>query len=210
MPDAYWVDDDARGSREPALIYQFVDGVTKPKQTATGRCPASAPTSARCAPRSPRSSSSTWRRSTPRTSRGASSTAFDVPRVGTTDSALWELNRARRLWEEDRGEDFPLMEVAANWLARNLPTLDHVSVVHGDYRSGNFLFDEDTGEVTGWLDWERGISATATAISAWSTQPVCGHYAEDGVTYLVCGLVPLDAFYRDTSGRPACPSIPSG
>ena len=124
-------------------------------------------------------------------------TSFDVPRVGTTDSALWELNRARRLWEEDRGEDFPLMEVAANWLARNLPTLDHVSVVHGDYRSGNFLFDEDTGEVTGWLDWERGHLGDRHRDLAWSTQPVCGHYAEDGVTYLVCGLVPLESFYRE-------------
>ena len=43
---------------------------------------------------------------------------------------------------------------AANWLERNLPALDRASVVHGDYRAGNFLFDEASGRITAILDWE--------------------------------------------------------
>ena len=52
-----------------------------------------------------------------------------VPRPGTTDCAAWLVNQARRTWEEDRGEDFALMEVAANWLERNLPVLDTPSTL---------------------------------------------------------------------------------
>jgi len=84
------------------------------------------------------------------------------------------------------------MEIAANWLERNLPKVDHVSVVHGDYRSGNFLFDERSGQFTAWLDWERGHLGDRHRDLAWSTQPFLGHYSDDGKTYYVCGLIPQD------------------
>jgi aminoglycoside phosphotransferase (APT) family kinase protein len=131
--------------------------------------------------------------------------SFDVPKVGTTESALWELNRARRLWEEDRGEDLPVMEVAAEWLERNVPKLDGVSVVHGDYRSGNFLFDEDSEQITCWLDFERAHLGDRHRDLAWTTQAIFGHYAEAGSTYLVCGLIPIKSFYDEyerASGLP--------
>jgi aminoglycoside phosphotransferase (APT) family kinase protein len=123
-------------------------------------------------------------------------TSMDLPSIGTTECARWQLNRARRVWEEDRGEDYPLMDVAANWLERNLPMLDRVSVVHGDYRSGNFLFDEDSGRITAWLDWERGHLGDRHRDLAWMTMREKGHLAEDGKTYLVCGLIPLEEFYE--------------
>jgi aminoglycoside phosphotransferase (APT) family kinase protein len=130
-------------------------------------------------------------------------TTMDHPQIGGTQSALWQLNRGRRIWEEDRGEDYALMEVASNWLERNLPTLDHASIVHGDYRSGNFLFEEATGQMTAWLDWERGHIGDRHRDLAWTTQTTMGHYSEDGQTYFVCGLVPLNEFYKryeDASG----------
>jgi aminoglycoside phosphotransferase (APT) family kinase protein len=209
VPSAYWVDNDARYFPQPALIYAFVDGVAKPRYTASGAV-SGLGTNFGPELRAVLGPQYLEYLAAIHTfdPRGASLSSFDVPLLGTTQSAQWELNRARRIWEEDRGEDFPLMEVAANWLARNLPTLDHVSVVHGDYRSGNFLFDETSGRITGWLDWERGHLGDRHRDLAWSTQPVCGHYAEDGVTYLVCGLVPLGSFYRDyerVSGLPVDP-----
>ena len=36
VPDAYWVDDDARWFPQPALIYEFLDGVTKPRRPRPG------------------------------------------------------------------------------------------------------------------------------------------------------------------------------
>ncbi|MGO4836288.1 phosphotransferase family protein [Rhizobiaceae sp. 2RAB30] len=121
--------------------------------------------------------------------------SMGAPVVGTTQSAEWQLNRALRIWEEDRCEDLPLMDVAAAWLKANMPTLDVVSVVHGDYRSGNFLFNEQTGDINAWLDWERGHLGDRHRDLAWTTHPSFGHYGEDGKTYYICGLVPRDEFY---------------
>ena len=73
--------------------------------------------------------------------------------------------------------------------------LDRVSVLHGDYRAGNFLFDEASGQVTAWLDWERGYLGDRHRDLAWITMPLFGHYAEDRTTLLVSGLVPLEDFY---------------
>src|SRR6185295_16553503 len=129
--------------------------------------------------------------------------AFDRPAVGSTQSALWQLNRARRVWEEDRTGDEPIIECAANWLERNLPDLDTVSVVHGDYRSGNFLYDEASGRITAVLDWERGYLGDRHRDLAWSTNRVFGCLAEDGTTFLASGLAPVDAFferYEQSSG----------
>lgn len=36
VPQAFWLDRDARWFPEPALIYGFAEGVTKPRQTTTG------------------------------------------------------------------------------------------------------------------------------------------------------------------------------
>ncbi|MFD2578038.1 phosphotransferase [Novosphingobium colocasiae] len=36
------------------------------------------------------------------------------------------------------------------------PVLDRASVVHGDFRTGNFLFDEASRSITAVLDWELG------------------------------------------------------
>ena len=88
------------------------------------------------------------------------------------------------------------MDVAVNWLERELPVLDHLSVVHGDYRSGNFLFDEDSGSITAILDWERGHLGDRHRDLAWMTRRAMGHFGADGKTYYVCGLIPLDEFYE--------------
>jgi aminoglycoside phosphotransferase (APT) family kinase protein len=196
VPKVYWLDRDARWFPEPALIYEFVDGVTKPRNATTGRVTG---LGTNFGPElreilAPQFINHLARIHTFDHS-GAQLGSFDPPRVGSTEGPLRQLNRARRTWEEDRGEDYPLMEVAANWLERNLPPVDQVSVVHGDYRSGNFLFNEADGRVTAWLDWERGHLGDRHRDLAWTTQHTFGHFSEDGKTYFVCGLVPLEKFY---------------
>lgn len=194
VPEVYWLDRDARWFPEPALIYAFVDGVTKPKNTSTGQVSGLGtvfgPDYRRLL--APQFMSHLAAIHTFGAAAG-SFTSMDLPQVGSTESALRQLNRARRMWEEDRGEDHPLMEVAGAWLERNLPVLDHVSVVHGDFRSGNFLFNESDGRINAWLDWERGHLGDRHRDLAWTTQLTMGHY-EDG-RYYVCGLVPMDEFY---------------
>jgi aminoglycoside phosphotransferase (APT) family kinase protein len=197
VPRVYWVDADGRWFPEPTLIYAFAEGVTKPSQAAgrVGGVGSRFDGGLR---------ESLARQFVEHLALihtfdlgGRDFSAFDLPELGSGQTALWQLNRARRIWEEDRGEELPLMEVAANWLQRNLPPLDRVSVLHGDYRSGNFLFDEASGRITAWLDWERGYLGDRHRDLAWITLPLFGRYDDDGRTLLVSGLLPLQRFYDE-------------
>jgi aminoglycoside phosphotransferase (APT) family kinase protein len=135
--------------------------------------------------------------------RSANLTAFEVPTTGSTQCARWGVDWWDRVWEEDSDEDVPLIRVASAWLHRNLPILDQPSVVHSDYRTGNFLFTEHDTRISAWLDWELGRIGDRHQDLAWTTSSAFGSYAEDGKTRLVCGLMPeaefLDA-YQKASG----------
>lgn len=65
-----------------------------------------------------------------------------------TAAALGEL-RARFL---GYGGDRPIIALALNWLAANLPAPVEPRLVHGDFRLGNVLVEH--GRLTGVLDWE--------------------------------------------------------
>jgi aminoglycoside phosphotransferase (APT) family kinase protein len=195
VPRVHWVDHAGTWFPEPALIYAFAEGVTKPRTVERGRAtgvgnPFYPELREALAPQfiEPLARIHTFDHAR------ADLSAFDVPGVGTTQSALWQLNRARRVWEEDRAEDLPVLEVVASWLERNLPMLDRVSLVHGDYRAGNFLFDENSRRITAWLDVERGHLGDRHRDLAWITMPHFGNYDADG-RLLVSGLVPIDEFY---------------
>jgi aminoglycoside phosphotransferase (APT) family kinase protein len=204
VPRPYWVDTEARWFPEPALVYGIVPGVAKPVAAQSGRVVGLGTNfgpelRARLAPQFVEHLAALHRYD-----------AADVelhhtarPEVGTTQNALWRLNYERRVWEEDRGEDCPLMELASSWLRAHLPTLDRVSVVHGDYRSGNFLFDEASATITGWLDWELTHLGDRHWDLAWCIQPLFGHLSEDGGTFLASGLLPVDELlerYEKASG----------
>lgn len=204
VPRAHWVDPEARHFPEPALVYSVVDGVTKPQNASTGQV-SGLGTNFGPALRGPLGEQFVAQLARLHTldAGGLDLGVMGVPRAHTTQSAAWQLNHARRVWEEDRGEDLPLMEVAADWLERNLPTLDRVSIVHGDYRSGNFLFDEGSATITAWLDWELAHLGDRHLDLTWACHPMFGHHAEDGGPYLISGLMPEAEFfarYEDASG----------
>jgi aminoglycoside phosphotransferase (APT) family kinase protein len=50
-------------------------------------------------------------------------------------------------------EELPALTYLIRWLRKNLPRAERVSVVHGDFRLGNFMYD-DTG-ILAMLDWEQ-------------------------------------------------------
>ncbi|MCW5653900.1 phosphotransferase family protein [Hydrogenophaga sp.] len=203
VPKVYWVDPDGTWFPEPALIYAFAEGVTKPRSL-QGKV---AGIGTNFGPELRRRLLPDFVAHLARIHtfdpQSRPFVAFDRPSVGTTQSALWQLNRARRIWEEDRGEELPLMEVAANWLERRMPKLDRLSVVHGDYRSGNFLFDEDSARITAVLDWERGYLGDRHRDLAWTTAEQYGHWSEDGKTFLASGIAPVNELlerYEAASG----------
>ncbi len=46
----------------------------------------------------------------------------------------------------------PAMELTLNWLEKNIPVSDSVVLVHGDFRTGNFMVEPEG--LTGIVDWE--------------------------------------------------------
>ena len=79
--------------------------------------------------------------------------AFDAPEAGTTQANEWSVGAWERIWQEDTMEAHPIMEQAAIWLKENMPVVENPVIQHGDYRSGNFMYD-DKGQINAILDWE--------------------------------------------------------
>lgn len=203
VPAAYWHDADGKHLPYPALIYGFSEGITKPANATSGvsglgtHLPADL--RRKLAPQFVEHLAAihTFDFSNKDLS------AFDIPEVGTTQCAEWGVNWWERVWEEDSDEDVPLMRYCAAWLRENMPVLDHVGVVHSDYRLGNFLFTEHDSRITAWLDWELGRIGDRHQDIAWTTTKAFASLAEDGTTLLTCGLMPEADFiaaYEEASG----------
>jgi aminoglycoside phosphotransferase (APT) family kinase protein len=207
VPPTYWYDADGEFYPYPAMIYGFADGVAKPSSSdsnVTGLGiffpPAlREPIGGDFVDHMARFHSCDWRK--------ADLSAFEKPGPGT-QAIEWELNHWERVWEEDSNEDIPLMRLAMSWLRANMPALDHVSIVHGDYRTGNFLFTEHNNRISALLDWEMGHLGDRHLDLAWATNTTLGHMAEDGKTFLCGGFFPREEFfarYERASGLKVIP-----
>jgi aminoglycoside phosphotransferase (APT) family kinase protein len=56
-------------------------------------------------------------------------------------------------FDKQRLEEFPAITYMIRWLRKNAPVAPRVSVIHGDFRLGNFMWD-DAG-IVAMLDWEQ-------------------------------------------------------
>jgi aminoglycoside phosphotransferase (APT) family kinase protein len=194
VPRTYWVDAEGTYLPYPAIIYGLCRGVTKPTAASSGvtgvgtKMPSllRKPLGAQYVEHLAKIHTFDWLR--------ADLTAFDKPARGT-QAVEWQLNRWERVWEEDANEDVPLMRLAMAWLRDNMPVVDTVSVVHGDYRVGNFLFTEEDNEISAWLDWELSYLGDRHEDLAWATKEIFGHTDEGGKVFLVGGFLPRDQFF---------------
>ena len=74
--------------------------------------------------------------------------------VAPADAWRRELDHWSALLERDALEPQPIAHAAIRWLRRHRPApAQRIAVVHGDYRTGNFLFDTQ-GDIRAILDWE--------------------------------------------------------
>ena len=201
-PQPYCVDQEPRHFAYPALIYAFANGVTKPSRTSSNV--SGLGTNLGPDLRGPLAVQflDQYARLHRHPIDDPALVHFDTPALPTGPAEL-ALNWWQRVWEEDCGEEVPLMRLAAAWMRANLPSTDRLSIVHGDFRTGNFLFDEASAEITAWLDWELGHIGDRHEDLAWSMSSAFGHRAEDGGDFLVCGLLPETEFlaaYTAASG----------
>src|SRR3569623_2976688 len=88
--------------------------------------------------------------------------------------ACWkrELDYWEGVLDRDQAEPLPIARAASRRLRANPPPpAQKLSVVHGDYRTGNFLYDE-AGEIHGVLDWEMAHLGDPLEDLAWSFNPI--------------------------------------
>jgi len=116
-----------------------------------------------------------------------------------THPAAHELDYWAGVIDEDSLHPEPVAQAAVRWLRNNLPEPSgNLALVHGDYRSGNFLYTE-TGDIEGILDWEMAHIGDPLEDLAWSLDPL---WAWPERT-LAGGLIPRAqaiAIWEQTSG----------
>lgn len=203
VPEALWVDTDGSALGRPALITGFVEGVTKPSATTSNvsgfgtvlgddlRARLSVPflehlvTLHAYDVRSP------------------ALTSFQVPDADAAQAARWQVNWWTTVWRNDALAGIPLLGLAERWMRENLPATHELVLVHADYRTGNYLFDEASAAITAVLDWELVHVGDYHQDLAWigitSWSPVV-----DG-TRLASGLMTMEALaerYTAATGRP--------
>ena len=83
-------------------------------------------------------------------------TTGDLASFGRADGYLRrQVERFSALWEINTTRSLPDVAVLGSWLADNLPASQQASVLHGDYRPGNLMFQASApARVAAVLDWE--------------------------------------------------------
>jgi aminoglycoside phosphotransferase (APT) family kinase protein len=174
VPDPIWLDADGAHFPRPAVIMEFVGGVTKPKSdgvTVTGLGtvlgdPLRETIRPQFVDMLARIHNFDWAH--------AQLPSFAEPTGDPKQATRWLIEFWKELYEQDVVSKEPVMRLATQWLQENVPDCDKICVVHGDYRTGNYLFDEATGEMTAVLDWEMSHLGDFHEDLAWSMQPVFG------------------------------------
>ena len=202
VPEPLWIDADGAFLPYPGTICSFVSGVTKP----TGRVgqvtglgidfgpDLRAKLGEQVARDMGALHSWDW--------ASADLPSYDVPQPGT-QAMEWHLNNWLRVWEEDSGEEEPIINFASLWLKDNIPATETLSMIHCDFRAGNFLFDEGTEQITTWLDWELARIGDRHEDLALMSLECMGHWSEAGDVFLTNGFMPEERFlalYEKYSG----------
>lgn len=206
-PATRFLDGDGTYLGQPGIITSFVDGVTKP------------PTSTSIVTGVGISFTAEWReRIAPQfidnlarihdTARApATMPHFHVPAAHPAQAALWQVNWWSRVWRDDLVDPYPLITLAEQWMRERLPEVSPDSgdlvLLHGDYRTGNFLFDAGSGQFTAVLDWELAHIGDFHEDLGWILQRLYTSPAENGEV-LACGLLPREELisrYEVATGR---------
>jgi aminoglycoside phosphotransferase (APT) family kinase protein len=106
----------------------------------------------------------------------------------TSPPALVQLEEWRRLYVAERLAHEPLLDLAFRRLEESLPESDRVTLVHGDFRTGNYLIDEH-GRITAMLDWEMAHLGDPMEDLGWA----CMDFWSGGGR--ACGLLDREDFF---------------
>jgi aminoglycoside phosphotransferase (APT) family kinase protein len=87
--------------------------------------------------------------------------------VDADDAASRQIDHWEQVYEAAALIEVPLIRLCLGWLRNNVATSGQVALVHGDYRIGNFMLDEDR-RINAIFDWELAHLGDPAFDVAWA------------------------------------------
>jgi aminoglycoside phosphotransferase (APT) family kinase protein len=209
VPPVRFVDGDGAAMGQPTMVMGFVSGVTKPSSGSGGPSGVGNDLGSRIGAALAPQFVDYLVAIHGLDYRQAQLDDFAAPRPGSTDAALWQVNYWTKVRQLDGTDASPLLTLAETWLYDRVPICREPVLLHGDYRLGNFLFDEDTLRITAMLDWELSHIGDFHEDLAYSFEPLFGKRDSAG-RLLVGTMLTTDQLlerYQAASGRKVDPEI---
>jgi aminoglycoside phosphotransferase (APT) family kinase protein len=128
-----------------------------------------------------------------------------MPAPALDDCWRRELAHWEAILDKDEAEPLPIARAAIRWLKANPPPpAQKLAVVHGDYRTGNFLYDP-AGDIHGVLDWEMAHLGDPLEDLAWGFNPVW-QFGRPGLEGGLVAKTDAVAIWEQASGLKADPA----
>jgi len=98
-----------------------------------------------------------------------------LPATTPETAAAQQISYWEALFLKHRMEPHPIMVAAFIWLKEHRPIARRISIVHGDFRFGNFLYEGD--RINAMLDWEMVHLGDPAEDIAWAYRSLWGPQA---------------------------------
>lgn len=143
VPPVYWLETDPRWLERPFFVMGRLPGDPDTRAIASAPLEVRAETGRQAAEILGRIHNLDWR-----------SLDLDFLAVPPSPSHCpdLEIDKWEAILEKDRLEPQPILSLGLRWLRHHKPAVRRVTLVHADYRTGNFLWDGR--DIVGILDWE--------------------------------------------------------
>lgn len=182
VPRVFWDEPDPEWLGRPFFVMARMEGETAPGTLMTARWqPLHATIGRQLAEHLVRIHAVDWQ---------GSGLAFLGAPASPGDCARQEIDRWEAILRKDALEAQPVLNLAIRWLRRNPPTTGRVALVHGDYRTGNYIFGDDG--IRAFLDWEMAHLGDPMEDIGWTAI----RYWRYGGTEKVGGVIDREEFYR--------------
>ena len=125
-----------------------------------------------------------------------------------------QVARWSKQYRMSQTDDMPEVEKLIEWLPRTVPAQTRTSIVHGDFRIDNMIFDAAQPKVLAVLDWELSTLGDPLAdfsyfLMSWVTAPE-GRSGVQGLTGRATGIPTIEAVverYCAATGRDGVPDL---